>query len=141
MCIRSLVAKLEPAQTWALPAGKFEPATEKERAPHSSMKAGTVVTLLPLCRHIKVPRGPGSPPVPVMHSPPRPLSVKDQQDWKIPPCISNWKNAKVGGGWGRGPQAAAQLLGGVFQSKTGGCLPAACRAWRIIVGHAKQGYP
>lgn len=29
-----------------------------------------------------------------MHSPPRPVSVKDQQDWKIPPCISNWKNAK-----------------------------------------------
>jgi len=29
-----------------------------------------------------------------MHSPPRKLTVKDQQDWKIPPCISNWKNAK-----------------------------------------------
>lgn len=29
-----------------------------------------------------------------MHSPPRAVSVKDQQDWKIPPCISNWKNAK-----------------------------------------------
>ena len=27
-----------------------------------------------------------------MHSPPRAVSVKDQQDWKIPPCISNWKN-------------------------------------------------
>lgn len=46
------------------------------------------------CRHKKVPRGAGSPPVPIMHSPPRPVSVKDQQDWKIPPCISNWKNAK-----------------------------------------------
>ncbi|CAA6659836.1 unnamed protein product [Spirodela intermedia] len=34
------------------------------------------------------------PPVPVMHSPPRPVTVKDQQDWKIPPCISNWKNPK-----------------------------------------------
>ncbi|MCI39893.1 GAMYB-binding protein, partial [Trifolium medium] len=29
-----------------------------------------------------------------MHSPPRPVTVKDQQDWKIPPCISNWKNPK-----------------------------------------------
>ena len=29
-----------------------------------------------------------------MHSPPRPVSVKDQQDWKIPPSISNWKNPK-----------------------------------------------
>lgn len=48
---------------------------------------------------VQVPRGPGSPPVPVMHSPPRPLTVKDQQDWKIPPCISNWKNSKVGAGW------------------------------------------
>eukprot|EP00887_Chlorella_sp_A99_P006436 scaffold3.g6436.t1 len=48
----------------------------------------------PKFRHTKVPRGPGSPPVPVMHSPPRALTVKDQQDWKIPPCISNWKNSK-----------------------------------------------
>ena len=48
----------------------------------------------PKFRHKKVPRGPGSPPVPVMHSPPRPVTVKEQQDWKIPPCISNWKNAK-----------------------------------------------
>lgn len=48
----------------------------------------------PKFRHVKVPRGPGSPPVPVMHSPPRPLTVKDQTDWKIPPCVSNWKNAK-----------------------------------------------
>lgn len=42
----------------------------------------------------KVPKGPPSPPVPVMHSPPRKITVKDQQDWKIPPCISNWKNNK-----------------------------------------------
>ena len=43
---------------------------------------------------MQVPRGAGSPPVPIMHSPPRPVSVKDQQDWKIPPSISNWKNPK-----------------------------------------------
>ena len=43
---------------------------------------------------LQVPRGAGSPPVPIMHSPPRPVSVKDQQDWKIPPSISNWKNPK-----------------------------------------------
>jgi len=47
-------------------------------------------------RHTKVPRGPGSPPVPVMHSPPRPITQQDQKNWKIPPAISNWKNAKVG---------------------------------------------
>jgi SNW domain-containing protein 1 len=32
--------------------------------------------------------------VPVMHSPPRKLTAQDQKDWKVPPCISNWKNAK-----------------------------------------------
>ena len=32
--------------------------------------------------------------MPVMHSPPRSVSTKELQDWKIPPCISNWKNAK-----------------------------------------------
>merc|ERR1719219_1339212 len=42
----------------------------------------------------KIPRGPPSPPAPVMHSPTRKVTVKEQQDWKIPPCISNWKNAK-----------------------------------------------
>lgn len=42
----------------------------------------------------KVPRGPGSPPVPILHSPPRKLTVEDKQAWKVPPCISNWKNAR-----------------------------------------------
>jgi hypothetical protein len=43
----------------------------------------------------KIPRGPPSPPAPILHSPTRKVTVKEQQDWKIPPCISNWKNAKV----------------------------------------------
>lgn len=42
----------------------------------------------------KIPQAPPSPPAPVMHSPTRKVTVKEQQDWKIPPCISNWKNAK-----------------------------------------------
>ncbi|XP_050834284.1 SNW domain-containing protein 1-like [Serinus canaria] len=42
----------------------------------------------------KIPRGPPSPPAPVLHSPSRKLTVKEQQEWKIPPCISNWKNGK-----------------------------------------------
>lgn len=29
-----------------------------------------------------------------MHSPTRKVSVKEQKEWKIPPCVSNWKNAK-----------------------------------------------
>jgi len=48
----------------------------------------------PKFKHKKVPGGPPSPPVPVMHSPPRKLTLKDQQDWKVPPCISHWKNNK-----------------------------------------------
>uniref|UniRef100_A0A0N4ZYZ7 SKIP_SNW domain-containing protein n=1 Tax=Parastrongyloides trichosuri TaxID=131310 RepID=A0A0N4ZYZ7_PARTI len=42
----------------------------------------------------KVPRGPPSPPPPVLHSPTRKATAKDQADWKIPPCISNWKNPR-----------------------------------------------
>ena len=48
----------------------------------------------PAFKHKKLPGGPPSPPVPVMHSPPRKITVQDQQNWKIPPCISNWKNIK-----------------------------------------------
>lgn len=48
----------------------------------------------PKHKHKKVPRGPPSPPAPVLHSPPRKLTVKDQQEWKVPACISNWKNAR-----------------------------------------------
>lgn len=42
----------------------------------------------------KLPKGPPSPPAPVLHSPTRKVTVKEQQEWKIPPSISNWKNAK-----------------------------------------------
>ena len=42
----------------------------------------------------KIPGGPPSPPAPVLHSPPRKLTVADQASWKVPPCISNWKNAR-----------------------------------------------
>ncbi|XP_055905329.1 puff-specific protein Bx42 [Eupeodes corollae] len=42
----------------------------------------------------KIPRGPPSPPAPVLHSPSRKVSMKEQKEWKVPPCISNWKNAK-----------------------------------------------
>ena len=45
-------------------------------------------------KHRKVPRGPPSPPPPVMHSPPRKLTAEDQEAWKIPPPVSNWKNPK-----------------------------------------------
>ena len=42
----------------------------------------------------KIPRGPPSPPAPIMRSPPRKVTAQDQKDWMIPPCVSNWKNNK-----------------------------------------------
>lgn len=42
----------------------------------------------------KLPQAPPSPPATIQHSPPRKITVKEQQEWKIPPCISNWKNPK-----------------------------------------------
>ncbi|KAM0746284.1 hypothetical protein T439DRAFT_319297 [Meredithblackwellia eburnea MCA 4105] len=42
----------------------------------------------------KVPRGPPSPPPPVLRSPPRKVTAQEQKDWMIPPCVSNWKNNK-----------------------------------------------
>ena len=50
----------------------------------------------PLCfkTNKKIPRRPPSPPAPVMHSPNRKMTVKEQQEWKIPPCIPDWKNAR-----------------------------------------------
>ncbi|OMJ18446.1 Pre-mRNA-processing protein 45 [Smittium culicis] len=48
----------------------------------------------PKFKHKRVPNAPPSPPAPVLHSPPRHVSVEEQKAWVIPPCISNWKNAK-----------------------------------------------
>lgn len=58
--------------------------TDKMRGSHSPSLQFSFILLL----------GPPSPPVPVLHSPPRKVTVKEQQMWKIPPCVSNWKNAK-----------------------------------------------
>ncbi|CEO94809.1 hypothetical protein PBRA_003622 [Plasmodiophora brassicae] len=45
-------------------------------------------------KHMKAPAAPPSPPVPIMHSPQRKVTVEDQRMWRIPPCVSNWKNTK-----------------------------------------------
>ncbi|OZC08714.1 SKIP/SNW domain protein [Onchocerca flexuosa] len=43
----------------------------------------------------KIPHAPPSPPASVISSiSPLKTTVKEQVDWKIPPCISNWKNPK-----------------------------------------------
>ncbi|KAK4230433.1 SKIP/SNW domain-containing protein [Podospora fimiseda] len=48
----------------------------------------------PKFKHKKIPRGPPTPPPPVMHSPPRKLTAADQEAWRIPPPVSLWKNSK-----------------------------------------------
>ncbi|KAK3359745.1 SKIP/SNW domain-containing protein [Lasiosphaeria hispida] len=48
----------------------------------------------PKFKHKKIPRGPPTPPPPVMHSPPRKLTAEDQEAWRIPPTVSLWKNPK-----------------------------------------------
>lgn len=48
----------------------------------------------PKYKQKKIPRGNNEQAVAVMHSPPRKLTMKDQQDWKVPPSISNWKNGR-----------------------------------------------
>lgn len=48
----------------------------------------------PKFHHKRIPRPPPSPPAPVLHSPPRKVTKEEQEAWKVPPCISNWKNAK-----------------------------------------------
>ena len=45
-------------------------------------------------KHKKIPRGPPSPPAPVMHSPPRKVTREEAEQWRIPPSVSNWKNHK-----------------------------------------------
>ncbi|GAW19029.1 hypothetical protein ANO14919_085130 [Xylariales sp. No.14919] len=49
---------------------------------------------LPKFKHKKIPRGPPSPPPPVLRSPPRKLTAADQEAWRVPPPVSNWKNPK-----------------------------------------------
>ncbi|GMP59745.1 hypothetical protein CsSME_00022900 [Camellia sinensis var. sinensis] len=66
---------------------------------HSHSKFGivkmVVMAVEPLeLPKLRVPKASGSPPVSVLHSLPWPVTVKDQQDLKIPPCVLNWKNPK-----------------------------------------------
>ncbi|XP_037469010.1 SNW/SKI-interacting protein A-like [Triticum dicoccoides] len=48
----------------------------------------------PMIKFRRLPRPSRPPPVPVRSSPPRAPSQRDQADWKIPPCVSDWKNPK-----------------------------------------------
>lgn len=48
----------------------------------------------PKFKHKRIPRPPPSPPAPRLHSPPRSISAEEQKAWRIPPCISSWKNPR-----------------------------------------------
>ena len=49
----------------------------------------------PRYKHKRAPAGPPSPPAPILHSPPRrKVTPKEWRAWRIPPCVSNWKNPK-----------------------------------------------
>ena len=48
---------------------------------------------VPKFRAKKVPAGPPSPPAPLLHSSTK-LTKEEQRDWKIPPCIANWRSPK-----------------------------------------------
>ncbi|KAG1679931.1 hypothetical protein FOA52_006995 [Chlamydomonas sp. UWO 241] len=105
LMVNNKVAITNPSTLPSQPGGpqyiKYTPS--QQGAAHASGAGQRIIKMQnlpvdplepPKFRHTKVPRGPGSPPVPVMHSPPRPVTVGDQANWKIPPAISNWKNPK-----------------------------------------------
>ncbi|CAD6337217.1 unnamed protein product [Miscanthus lutarioriparius] len=81
------VVKYRPArQLAAFNSGAEERIVRVEHAQEDPV-------LPPQHRHRRVPRPAGSPPVTVMHSPPRPVSREDMSDWKIAPRVSDWKNS------------------------------------------------
>jgi SNW domain-containing protein 1 len=45
-------------------------------------------------KHRKLPRGPGSPPPPIMHSPPQKVTAKEQAEWVIPPSSKGIRSAR-----------------------------------------------
>eukprot|EP01069_Polyplicarium_translucidae_P012116 Polyplicarium_translucidae@DN4759_c0_g1_i1.p1 len=104
----ALKAALAVKQTPALAASvaKTEPEyiryTPNQQAPgHNANCAQRIIRISdkkidpmepPKFQHKRVPRAPPSPPPPILRSPPRKLTAKEEMDWKIPPCVSNWKN-------------------------------------------------
>ena len=76
-----------PNQTFANPEPPKERIIRMIDAPEDPLEPSRF-------KHKRLPPPPPSPPAPVMHSPPRKVSVEDQRSWKIPPCVSNWKNPR-----------------------------------------------
>ncbi|GAW79423.1 nuclear protein SkiP [Plasmodium gonderi] len=45
-------------------------------------------------KHKKLPNVKNSPDYPLLRSPTRKINKEEEENWKIPPCVSNWKNNK-----------------------------------------------
>ncbi|CAA9986662.1 pre-mRNA-processing protein 45, putative [Plasmodium knowlesi strain H] len=45
-------------------------------------------------KHKKLPNVKNSPDYPLLRSPTRKINKEEEDNWKIPPCVSNWKNNK-----------------------------------------------
>ena len=84
----------EPTYVRYTPANQMGDTTKKNDRIFKIMPKQQDPMEPPKFKHKKIPRGPPSPPPPVMHSPPRKATAEDQEAWKIPPAISNWKNPK-----------------------------------------------
>jgi SNW domain-containing protein 1 len=110
--LRGLVEdKMRKANPKSLPVGTVQPAPQyikytptQQGAKFNSGAEHRIIQMQdmptdplepPKFRHQKVPRVPDTTPVPVLHSPPRAITREDQDNWKIPPSVSAWKNAKV----------------------------------------------
>lgn len=48
----------------------------------------------PKFRNRRAPNSRNSPPPPILAAPPKKLTQEDRVAWRIPPCVSNWKNQK-----------------------------------------------
>ena len=88
------VTRAEPTYVRYTPANQMGDTTRKNDRIIKIVERQQDPMEPPKFKHKKIPRGPPSPPPPVMHSPPRKLTAEDQAAWKIPPPVSNWKNPK-----------------------------------------------
>ncbi|KAF2834486.1 hypothetical protein M501DRAFT_944030 [Patellaria atrata CBS 101060] len=87
-------SRKEPTYVRYTPANQMGDKTKKQDRIMKIVERQQDPMEPPKFKHKKIPRGPPSPPPPVLHSPPRKLTAEDQEAWKIPPPVSNWKNPK-----------------------------------------------
>jgi SNW domain-containing protein 1 len=71
---------------------KYTPASGGQTRVIKMVEAALDPMEPPKFKHKKLPRGPPSPPPPILHSPTRKVTKEEQAEWYVPPSISNWKN-------------------------------------------------